>query len=130
MIRALLEGDQRLEKRLGRSKRVVTSTLTFLEAHRTLRWAEIEGRADRALLRSARGKLRSLEQAWHQRAVDSTVLARGRDTFPVEPIRALDAIHVATALLWREQVEEVVVFSCDRRVRENADALGLGVQPL
>ncbi|MHB8875186.1 MAG: type II toxin-antitoxin system VapC family toxin [Myxococcaceae bacterium] len=130
LMRALLEGDASLDARLARMKRIVTSTLTFLEAHRTLWWAEHEGRVDRRLLRKARQKLRSLEASWAARPIDDAVLQRGRVLFPVEPIRALDAVHVATAVLWHERVEEVVVFSYDQRVRDNAEALGMEVQPL
>ncbi len=129
LIRALFEGDAALEASLGKMKRVITSSLTFLEAHRTLWWAEHEGRLDRRLLRSARQKLREVEGSWAIRPIDDGVLLRGRGVFPVEPIRALDALHVATALLWHEKVEEVVVFSCDQRVRDNAEALGMEVRP-
>ena len=130
LMRALIEGDAKLEARLAKMKRVVTSTLTFLEAHRTLWWAEREGRADRRLLRTARHKLRELESSWASRPIDDAVLQRGRAAFPVEPIRALDALHVATAVLWHDTVEEVVVFSYDQRVRDNAEALGMEVQPM
>ena len=54
-------------------------------------------------------------------------LARG--PFPGELIRALDAIHLATALVIRDIHPDLSVLSLDRRVRENAAALGFGVVP-
>lgn len=56
------------------------------------------------------------------------VLARAGDVFPGH-LRTLDAIHVATALLihQRREVEEMVMFSRDHRVRDNAVALGMQV---
>jgi hypothetical protein len=44
-------------------------------------------------------------------------------------VRALDAIHLASALLAREVWEELVVLSFDERVRSNAVALGFTVLP-
>jgi predicted DNA-binding protein (UPF0278 family) len=50
-------------------------------------------------------------------------------TFPREPVRTLDAIHLATALLHAAEIGALVVLSIDQRVRANADALGLAVVP-
>lgn len=52
-----------------------------------------------------------------------------RQSFPVEPVRTLDAIHLATALEWHKRIEPVAVLSTDERVRSNARALGLQVIP-
>jgi hypothetical protein len=47
----------------------------------------------------------------------------------VEPVRTLDAIHLATAAAFRAELDAVVVCSLDQRVRLNARALGLEVSP-
>ena len=49
--------------------------------------------------------------------------------FPGEPIRALDAIHLATALVIRDIYPDLRVLSLDQRVRQNAVALGFEVVP-
>ena len=46
----------------------------------------------------------------------------------MEPLRTLDAIHLASALKLAA-VENVTVLSMDRRLRENATALGMAVLP-
>ena len=57
-----------------------------------------------------------------------TVLARALESFPA-PIRTLDALHLATALVFQETLGAVVLLSFDERIRLNATGLGLPVAP-
>jgi hypothetical protein len=61
--------------------------------------------------------------------LDATVVDRSRRPFPAEPIRTLDAIHLATASLARSLVHDMAVLSLDARVRASARQLGLEVLP-
>jgi hypothetical protein len=61
-------------------------------------------------------------------AVTDPILARVRRPFPVEPIRTLDAVHLATAELLGEPPALIVIVTRDIRVRENAEALGYAVE--
>jgi hypothetical protein len=54
---------------------------------------------------------------------------RARRPFPGDPIRILDAIHLASALLARSAVAGLDVLSLDDRLRKAAERLGLGVRP-
>lgn len=54
---------------------------------------------------------------------------RVRRPFPLEPIRTLDAIHLAFALLARSLVPETQLLSLDERLRASGKELGLGVIP-
>ncbi len=54
---------------------------------------------------------------------------RAGQAFPKEPVRALDAIHLATALLVGAEQPDLVMLSLDPRVRRNAEALGFRVLP-
>jgi predicted nucleic acid-binding protein len=56
------------------------------------------------------------------------VLDRARRPFPVEPIRTLDAVHLATAELLGEAPPLVTIVTRDERVRKNAEALGYRVE--
>jgi predicted nucleic acid-binding protein len=49
---------------------------------------------------------------------------RVRRPFPLEPIRTLDAVHLATAELLGEAPALVTIVTRDDRVRKNAEALG------
>jgi predicted nucleic acid-binding protein len=51
-----------------------------------------------------------------------------RRPFPAEPIRTLDAIHLATAELLGEAPQLVTIVTRDERVRANARALGYGTE--
>jgi hypothetical protein len=61
-------------------------------------------------------------------AVTDTVLARVGRPFPVEPIRTLDAVHLATAELLGEPPQLMTIVTRDTRVRDNARALGYAVE--
>jgi hypothetical protein len=61
-------------------------------------------------------------------AATDTVLARVRRPFPIEPIRTLDAVHLATVELLGEPPARVTILTRDSRVRENAEALGYWVE--
>jgi hypothetical protein len=52
-----------------------------------------------------------------------------RRPFPVEPIRTLDALHLAGALAARREIPEIRLLSLDRRVRDNARELGFALEP-
>jgi hypothetical protein len=54
-----------------------------------------------------------------------SVLARAGSAFPIEPVRTLDAIHLATAMAFSEAYPELEMLTFDRRISENATALGL-----
>jgi hypothetical protein len=69
-----------------------------------------------------------LERRCHVVAVTDGVLARVRRPFPVEPIRTLDALHLATAEMFGEPAPLVTIITRDGRVRENAEALGFMVE--
>jgi hypothetical protein len=49
--------------------------------------------------------------------------------FPIEPLRTLDALHLATALSARLPQERVGFLCLDNKLRDNAAALGFDVAP-
>jgi predicted nucleic acid-binding protein len=60
-------------------------------------------------------------------SVTEDVLARVGRPFPIEPIRTLDAIHLATAELLGQAPALVTILTRDARIRDNAKALGYAV---
>jgi hypothetical protein len=54
---------------------------------------------------------------------------RARRPFPAEPIRTLDAIHLATASLAHSLVPDMAVLSLDGRLRASARQMGLELLP-
>ena len=72
--------------------------------------------------------LRTFERRCFILDVDRAVLDRVRRPFPVEPIRTLDAVHLAAAELVGEPPPLMTIVTRDGRVRENAEALGYIVE--
>jgi predicted nucleic acid-binding protein len=57
-------------------------------------------------------------------AVTDAILERAGRPFPLEPIRTLDAIHLATADALGDAPQLVAIVTRDARVRDNAQAMG------
>ncbi len=108
---------------------VFTSGLTQVESQRVLvrggflgEWTETEIADRRALLAEA-------STYWSLIPLDEDVLQRASRPFPGEPVRTLDAIHLASALVAREALAGVALLSLDRRVREAGRELGFEILP-
>lgn len=61
-------------------------------------------------------------------AIGEEVMERVGRAFPVEPIRTLDAIHLATADLIGESPALISIVTRDVRIRQNALAMGYTVE--
>jgi len=114
---------------LREAERVVSSALTGLECARGLARARSTRRLTAAEELAALRLLDVAESNWDVHEITSTIVTRARASFPLEPVRTLDAIHLATAATFNEAVGAIQVLSFDDRVRTNARQLGLGVTP-
>jgi predicted nucleic acid-binding protein len=108
---------------------VVSSRLTSSEVGRTLQRLVATGQLDAGARAALWARYTRIAAHWTFHAITDDVLRRAGEAFPVEPLRTLDAIHVATAHGYATDVGPVRVLSVDDRVRENALALGLAVSP-
>ncbi|MEK7704533.1 MAG: PIN domain-containing protein, partial [Myxococcota bacterium] len=123
LLRVLLEGDETLRPRLVGTK-LFTSTLTFVEAARAIARARREGRLDARESREVERQLAMFERSCDAVELVDVVLRRAREDFPEEPVRTLDALHLATLGVLDNELGGLVVATCDERVRRNAVALG------
>lgn len=64
---------------------------------------------------------------WRLMPISREIVDRARQPFPGEPIRSLDAIHLASALLAADSLPDFALLSLDRRVRAAGSHLGLRV---
>ena len=128
LLAALLEHDTAALNALRAAGRRVTSALTFAEGARAILRARISGRLSAAEERAAVRGLRTFERRCFIVAVSETVLERAGRPFPVEPVRTLDAVHLATAELLGEPPQLVTILTRDARVRDNAQALGYSIE--
>jgi predicted nucleic acid-binding protein len=128
LLAALLEQDAAARNALRGRRRRITSALTFAEASRAVVRARASGRLTAADERAALRWLQAFRRRCDVVAVTDAVLTRAGRPFPVEPIRTLDAIHLATAELLGEPPQLVTIVTRDARVGDNARALGYVVE--
>ena len=122
-------GDDDVRKALASAERVVSSTLTQVECARGISRAVGMGRIGRGEELAALRLMDTAAATWAVLEMSGRVLTRARGTFPVEPVRTLDALHLATAMVFREAMADLAVVSLDDRIRANAVALGFAVIP-
>ena len=125
---ALLEHDTAVLKRLPAGTRRVTSVLTLSEAGRAIIRARVTGRLTEEDEKTVIRALRTFERRCFLLDIDQAVLDRVRRPFPVEPVRTLDAIHLATVELLEEPPQLVTIVTRDERVRANASAFGYRIE--
>lgn len=107
---------------------VFCSRLTLLECGRALLVAEVTGRIDAGQAGRSRQRLARARRGWSILEITPEVCQRALQRFPREPVRSLDAIHLASLLALHAAEPTVQPLTLDRRIRENA--LELGFAPL
>lgn len=112
-----------------RATLVLSSTLTTIECTRGVRRAEAAGRVTAREADVLLTEFRSLAEGWDTMEIGERVVLAASAPFPVEPVRSLDAIHLASARAASDSLGDIAVLSFDERVRANAAVLGLGVLP-
>jgi predicted nucleic acid-binding protein len=115
---------------LTRAELVVSSDLTVIECDRALHRAATLGELTEAEAADCRALLADVSAHWYVLRMGPEVVERARQPFPGDPIRTLDAIHVASALLARSAVAGLELLTLDGRIRDVARRVGLAVQPI
>ena len=103
--------------------------LTLIENHRAVRRAVVLNDLIETAAAEVRATLTQAAARWAILEISPEVASRAEQAFPAEPVRTLDAIHLASALLLRHSVPDLVVVSTDERIRANASQLGLEIFP-
>lgn len=110
---------------LASATKVVCSRLTLIETRRVVRRAEREARISAAQSADLLAVFAQAVSTWAILELSTDVARRAEDAFPHEPVRTLDAIHLASALFMRQAFPDLVLMTTDERVRANAAQLGL-----
>ena len=131
MLSWLLEEgrDNEARQALAEADRIFTSDLTLIECDRVLHRATATGRLEEAVASEIRSAAATASAYWTLCAIDVEIVEAARRRFRHEPVRSLDAIHLATALVVRSMAPDACVLSLDERVRRNSLALGFDVVP-
>jgi predicted nucleic acid-binding protein len=123
-------GGESVRKAFAGAEIVLTSHLTLIECSRILIRAGAAGRLTEAQSADREARLRQVEPHWTLLEIDAEIVERARRPFPLEPIRTLDAVHLATALVARSAVPGIALLCLDDRVRRCGRRLGFKLIPV
>lgn len=115
----------RIALRIQEAAEPVCSVLTILETHRVLIRAERERPSRGRRLGLLRRQLAEASADWNVLEITPEICVRAGEPFPVEPVRTLDAIHLATALHFARAFPGLSVLTFDERILVNLEPLGL-----
>lgn len=127
-----LLGEKRcavVQRLLGGAEILVTSDLTLVECERVIIRAVTLHEMSERKAESCRSRLSAAAARWHVLRLGAEVAGRARRPFPGEPIRTLDALHVASAIMGRTALPDLSLLSLDERIRSVAQQLGFDVLP-
>ena len=123
------EGGDDIRECLSAAGLVLTSELTLIECDRAIHRATALGELSEAEALRRRTLLSTAAEHWAVFPIDGEMAERARRPFPREPLRTMDAIHIATALAVRSLVTGLRLLSLDERIRRNGIELGFEVVP-
>ena len=127
--RYVRESGQRKLLGLLRERSCVSSALTPVEIRSAFRRRVHEGSLDVTRLPRLLDRLAADRARWTLVTVGPEVLAAAETLAATHPLRALDAIHVASAQLFSARMPAPTLFvGADRRQTDIASAMGLAVR--
>lgn len=127
LLRLLLKAPDSLRE-IDEIERGVTSALTQVEILRTLDRIQLRRQLPSGGLAAMRQRAHALLEAVDVIELSPPVLRRAGDPFPT-PVRTLDAIHVASALVFRDfgGAESLAFATHDTEQAECAGSLGFPI---
>lgn len=105
---------------------MLASDLTLIECDRVLHRAAALGELSEAEVADRCAHLATAAAHWHLLRLAPEIVDRARRPFPGDPIRTLDAIHVASVVVARSALE---LLSLDACIRDVGKKLGLTLLP-
>ena len=126
LLRLVLSEPEALEE-LRSADALVSSELLAVESLRTLDRLRVQGSLSVEEAAARRGLVAEWLEAVDLVVLQRPVLARASEPFPT-PLGTLDALHLATALVWRDRnPQELVVATHDRDLALAARSFGFVV---
>lgn len=118
-----------IRDRLSKAEIIIASDLTLIECDRVVIRAAALGDLTEADAADRRAHLTTAAAHWNVLRISGDVVERARQPFPGDPIRTLDAIHLASALVARSAAPGLQLLSIDDRIRSAGKKLGFTIQP-
>lgn len=123
VLRAVLETGTtpELERRLHDADVLITSRLASVEAARALHRLRQLEEVPEAQLAEAEREIRDLWARCEVWELTAVVCALAGEMAPATTLRTLDALHLATFVLARREIEELALLTADRRLADAAE---------
>lgn len=112
---------------LAKAETIFVSELAIVECRRVIHRVASNGILTRIEANRLREALGRSAAHWMRSAITADILEAASGPFPVEPVRTLDAIHLATAIRTRRAIPDLCILTLDKRIRANGEALGFPV---
>lgn len=124
ILRAVLESGMTpaIERKIAEAQVLLSSRLSEVECARALLRLREKGGAPAARIADAERELSSLWARCALWEITRPVCDMACRVAPTKPLRALDAIHLATFLLARQRMEGLELVTADRRLADAASA--------
>jgi hypothetical protein len=104
---------------------IVTSELTTIECSRAIHRARAGRLVNDLQARALHTDYDAAVRQWDVLPMGDRVVHLASAPWPVEPVRTLDAIHLASVLVARDAWPRLHLLTLDRRIEANAKALGV-----
>ena len=114
---------------LRKANIVLASDLTVVECERVIIRARVLNEITSKRASACRARLIAASSGWHILRLGADVVDRARLPLPSEPVRTLDALHIASAIIGRTAVPDLAILSLDERIRAAARQLGFVTLP-
>jgi predicted nucleic acid-binding protein len=109
---------------------IVVWWTTYIECLSALSRRQREGVLTSGDAAKARAVLSALAAAWSEVQPTEMVRVRAERLLSVHPLRAADALQLAAALVWAQEVPRGLDFVClDQNLRESSLKEGFSIQP-
>lgn len=125
VLRAVLETGTtpEVEARIHRAGVLITSRLSLVESARALHRLRLSGQVNEARLADAERATAAVWARCELWELTPTVCEAARHVAPSRPLRALDALHLATFVLARRRIAGLELLTVDERLQEATGAL-------
>jgi predicted nucleic acid-binding protein len=125
ILRAVLEAGTSpdVEDRIRVARVLLTSRLSLVESARALLRLRLAGQVPESRLADAERQIDSVWARCQLWEITPAICDTASLVAPARPLRALDAIHLATFVLARRRISELELLTADDRLRSAAAAI-------
>jgi predicted nucleic acid-binding protein len=112
---------------LNNAESVITSRLSIIETERSFIRAASQNLINETQRIQLKGLFAETVRGWYILELSQSICTEAVRMFPIEPVRGLDALHLASILHLLPAWPDISVLSFDRRIIDNSTGLGIAL---